>query len=131
MLYEGKFLLVQSTLGWLVRKVSNDFSEDAARQYLRRCIDQDSGAKLQKALGEHYKRKYDVFLLYIEPTRLHDIQFIGAGGNGKVYRAVWNRPSSMEYKHPAQIKVALKRIPYSLNLPKSLALEKFLKEVAQ
>ena len=130
MLYEHKFVLVQSTLDWLVRKISKAFNEGAARQYLRRCIDQDSGVKLQKALGENYKHKYDVFLPYIEPRRLQNIQLIGGGGNGKIYRATWDRPSSMDFKHPAMIKVALKRIPYSMELPESQALEKFLKEVS-
>ena len=130
MLYEHKFVLVQSTLGWLVRKRSKAFNEEAARQYLRRCIDQDSGVNLQKALGENYKHKYDVFLPYIEPRRLQNIQLIGGGGNGKIYKATWDRLSSMDFKHPAMIKVALKRISYSMKLPESQALEKFLKEIS-
>ena len=122
-------LLVQSTLGWLFRKISKHFNKDAARQYLRRCIDHDSNIGLRRALGENYKNKYAVFLPYIEPIELEDINFFSSGANGKVYRATWNRPSSMDFKFEAKIQVVLKHIPYSLELPRTAALEKFLKEV--
>ena len=130
LLQEQTFYLVQSTLGWLSRHISKQFNESAARQYLRRCIDDDNDSQnLEVALGESYKARYDVFLLYIEPSQLENIQVCQVGPNGEVYKAVWNRPVSIDCKQQKKVNVALKRVRQSFDVPEKLAVEIFLKEV--
>jgi hypothetical protein len=121
-------MLVQSALGWLFRKISENLTEFAARQFLKRCMDEGHGLELKKVLGKYYRVQHEIFLPYIPPDQLQSKAYLAAGGNGEVWSAVWNRPSSYEFGPAHQIYVALKRIPFG-NLSKEAALRKFLLEV--
>lgn len=129
MLFDDRLMLVQSLLGWTFRKISKLLNKDAARQFLRRCLDEDHSAELQEALGENYRLQHEIFLPFIVPDQLRNLKFLAAGGNGTVWSAVWDRPISNDLGTAREVAVALKRIPTRRNLSKNEALAKFLHEV--
>lgn len=69
---------------------------------------------IREILGTSFKPQYEDLLKFIpfEEIRLDGVE-IGRGKFGSVMAAIWHRPSSLEYKEPVAIPVALKRIlPY-------------------
>lgn len=123
---DGELSLAQTTLGWLFRKISNDFSIDAAREYLRRGLNEQQGSGLRAALKENYDPKFELFFPIIEPDQLEMIDFLNRGANGSVLSAIWNRPANA-MENSAKIRVAMKHPREELN--RKDAQERFLDEV--
>ena len=129
MLFDDRLMLAQSPLGWTFRKISKLLNKDAARQFLRRCLDEDHSEELRQVLGKNYKLQHEIFLPYIVPDQLRNIKFLAVGGNGTVWSALWDRSISNDLGAAREVAVALKRVPARRNLSKEEALEKFLYEV--
>lgn len=120
-------MIAQTILGWLSRKIMDEFTESAARQYLRRCLDERQSSGLREALGDNYEARFEVFLPFIEPDRFQSIQFLGNGANGSVLSAVWDRPADIEPWIPRTVSVVLKHPREDLS--EIDARNRFLKEV--
>jgi len=129
MLLDDRLMLVQSILGWTFRKISKFLNTDAARQFLRRCLDKDHCEDLQQALGVNYRLQHEIFLPFIVPDQLQNIKFLAVGGNGTVWSALWDRSISNDVGAAHEVMVALKSVPARPNTSKDKALERFLHEV--
>jgi hypothetical protein len=87
----GEIKVAQTTLGLLFRKLTENFSESAAQDYLKYGYEdyKRDGRALREALGEDYASKYEAFFLrYVDPNRLHDIEELAEGSNGVVWSAI-------------------------------------------
>jgi hypothetical protein len=87
----GKIKVAQTTLGLLFRKLTENFSETAAQDYLKYGYEnyKRDGRALREALGEDYASKYEAFFLpYVDPNCLRDIEELGEGSNGIVWSAI-------------------------------------------
>lgn len=120
-------MLVQSTLGWLFRRICHDFDDFAARQYFQRSLDGCESQGLRKALGDDYEPRYEVFLPFIDPEQLEIIRYLDQGGNGSVLSAIWNKSGSIGSEMSTTLRVALKH-PRE-DIKQDEARKRFLNEV--
>lgn len=129
MLFDNDLKLVESLLGWTFRKISKLLNKDAARQFLRRCLDEDHSEELRQALGQNYRLQHEIFLPFIVPDQLRNIKFLTVGGNDTIWSALWDRPTSNDLDAAHETAVALKCVPARRKLSRDEALGKFLHEV--
>lgn len=113
--------VVETTLGWFFRKVKTVFSSDAARESVRRAtLSSEDGRGLREVLGTDYSSKYEIFLPFIDPSRIDKVDKLGEGANGLVLKGVWKGPAG-------ELNVALKRPKQGLE--EAEARKNFLHEV--
>lgn len=130
MLDDGEIKIAQTTLGFLFRKLTMEFSELAAREYLKWGYNNFKRHRwaLQEALGENYALKYGTFFLpFVDPDELGKFAYLRAGANGTVYSTIWNTPQYQGGGGSTMVSVALKQPKQGLREAEER--EKFVTEV--
>jgi len=122
--------MVQTTLGFLFRKLTSEFSERAAQEYLKwgHMKENESQAALCEALGPGYAKRYETFFLpYVDSKQIENIQPLGEGEYGIVWSGVWHRGEPDKYGRQQPVPIALKQPKYTHT--ESQQKESFLTEV--
>lgn len=128
---KDEIFLLQTTLGWLYRDISNSLGENAAIHYFQQLVEWDPSLtfELQRLLGSYYQTKYEILLRYIKPQEIEDVAILAKGRNGVVHSAVWNPSRISLYHERRELPVVLKHVIGGSKEGEMDSFLKFLKEV--